>query len=192
MEKDKREQEEPNEPAKHTRVRLASPRKQLERTIQKMTKVSETAMKPEKLVDLLTTLSALQVKLLDMNRDTKEAKHDALIEENERLKLELAARPTDEDIQVKLMLAKLHGSKQLAGEIETLKSHIAKLQAENAELSTINSGSKPTNSDPTEMQRLLLENAKLQLTITKLESRTTQELLDELNAKLKATSVRTS
>jgi hypothetical protein len=109
MEKHKPEQEQPNEATKRTRVRLASPKKQLERTIQKLTKLSdtaklrETAMKPEKLVDLLTTLSALQVKLLDMDKDAKDARRDALIEENKRLKSELAARPTDEDIQVKIM-----------------------------------------------------------------------------------------
>jgi hypothetical protein len=183
------------------RVRLASPRKQLERTIQKMTKLSETAetaMKPEKFVDLMTTLAGLQVKLLELFRDAKEVEHEALTDENERLKSELAARPTDEDIQVKLMLAELKRSdsgllQQLKGEVETLKSQIAKLQAENTELSTNNSALTSTNCELTEkMQRLLLEKAELQLTITKLETRTPQELLAEASARFKATSLKDS
>ena len=100
--------EQPSKEPTKRRVRLASPRKQLERTIQKMTKLSETAetaMKPEKFVDLMTTLARLQVKLLDIDRDEKDADHKALIEENKRLKSELASRPTDEDIQIQLQLA---------------------------------------------------------------------------------------
>jgi predicted nuclease with TOPRIM domain len=193
MEMDTPEQQS-KEPAKR-RVRLASPRKQLERTIQKMTKLSETAetaMKPEKFVDLVTTLAGLQVKLLDIDRDAKDAEHEALIEENERLKSELAARPTDLDIQAKLMLAKIRGSdsgllQQLEGKVETLKSRSAELQAENTELSTSNSVLKSTNSELTErVQSLLLENAKLQLTIKKLETRTPQELIDEAQSKLES------
>jgi predicted nuclease with TOPRIM domain len=180
------------EPAKR-RVRLASPRKQLERTIQKMTKLSETAetaMKPEKFVDLMTTLAGLQVKLLDIDRDAKDAEHEALIEENERLKSELAGRPTDQEIQVKLMLAKIKGSdggrlQQLEGEVATLKSRSAELQAENTKLSTNDSTLESTNSELTEkMRRLTLENAQLQLTIKTLESRTPKQLIDEARSKL--------
>jgi predicted nuclease with TOPRIM domain len=92
------------------------------------------------------------------------------------------------------MLAELKGSdsgllQQLKGEVETLKSQIAKLQAENTELSTNNSALTSTNCELTEkMQRLLVEKAELQLTITKLETRTPQELLAEASARFKATS----
>jgi chromosome segregation ATPase len=192
----------PDKPTKHTRVRLASPRKQLERTIQKMTKLSETAMKPEKLVDLMTTLAGLQVRLLDMDRDAKDAEHKALIEESERLKSELAARPTDADIQAQLMLARLNGSdsgllRQLQGEVETLKARTAKLEAENTELSKTNNELTAANAELTQqVQSLQLENAELQLTIIKLESRTADELYAEAHAKaearLNSTSFRTS
>jgi FtsZ-binding cell division protein ZapB len=180
----------PKEPTKHTRVRLASPRKQLERTIQKMAKLSETAMKPEKLVDLMTTLAGLQVRLLDMDRDAKDAQHEALIQENERLKSELAARPTDEDIQIQLTLAKLNGSdsgllQRLKGEVETLKSQSTTLRAENAELAKTNSGLNSENSQLVEQVRSLqVTNAELQLHKLKLESRTWQELLAEAQAKM--------
>ena len=185
-------EQQPDKPTKHTRVRLASPRKQLERTIQKMTKLSETAMKPEKLVDLMTTLAGLQVRLLDMDRDAKDAKHKALIEESERLKSELASRPTDEDIQVQLMLAKLEGSdsgllQQLKGEVETLKSRTAKLEAENTELSTTNNGLTAANLELTQqVQRLKLEIAELQYSIKKLELREPEELWAEATAKARA------
>lgn len=184
----------PKEPAKRTRVRLAAPRKQLERTIQKMTKLSETtkvyetAMKPEKLVDLLTTLSSLQIKLLDLERDAKDEQQHALIEENKRLKSELATRPTDEDIQLKLMLARLDGSdsgrlKHLEGEVETLKSQSATLHAENNELAKTNNGLKSENSQLVEqVQSLQLTNSELQLTIKTLESRTPQELMADARA----------
>jgi hypothetical protein len=95
------------EPASR-RVRLAAPKKQLERTIQKMNKLSETAMKPEKLVDLLIWMGRLQIRLLDMDRDAKDAKMDALINENERLKSDLTARPMkDLDDQARRMLERL-------------------------------------------------------------------------------------
>jgi FtsZ-binding cell division protein ZapB len=186
-----------DKPTKHTRVRLASPRKQLERTIQKMTKLSETAMKPEKLVDLMTTLASLQARLLDMDRDAKDDKHKTLIEESERLKSELAARPTDEDIQLQLMLAKLNGSdsgllQQLKGEVETLKSKTAKLEAENTELSTTYNGLKSENSQLVEqVQSLQLTNSELQLAILELQTRTPQQLIDEAKAKRDATSLGT-
>jgi hypothetical protein len=163
----------------------------------KLSETAETAMKPEKFVDLLTTLAGLQVKLLDIDRDAKDAEHEALTEENERLKSELAARPTDEDIQVKLMLANLKGGdsgllQQLKGEVETLKSQSTKLQAENTELSTNNSALKSTNCELTEkVQTLLLENEELQLTIKTLESRTPQQLIDEARSKLNATPLGT-
>jgi hypothetical protein len=202
MEKDAPEQE-PIEPEKRTRVRLAAPRKQLERTIQKMTKlsettkVSETAMKAEKLVDLLTTLSALQIKLLDLDRDSKNEEQHALIEENERLKSELAARPTDEDIQLKLMLARLDGNdsgrlKKLEGELETLKSLNATLQNEKTELLTTNGELKSGNSELSQqVQSLQLQNAELEYAITKLESQTREELLARIR-QLNAASARTS
>jgi chromosome segregation ATPase len=180
----------PNERTKRTRVRLASPRKQLERTIQQMTKLTETAMKQEKKVDLVTTLAGIQLRLLEMDREAMDLKKDALVEENERLKSELAARPTDEDIRVRLMLAKLDGTdssslQQLKGEVETLKLRSAKLQAENTELSTNNSALKSTNSELAEkMQKLRLENAELQLTIKTLESRTPQQMIDEWKSRL--------
>lgn len=179
----------PKEPTKHTRVRLASPRKQLERTIQKMAKLSEIAMKPEKLVDLMTTMAGVQVRLLDMDRDAKDAKHEALIQENERLQSELAARPTDEDIQIKLMVAKLNGGnsgllQQLQGEVETLKSQSTTLRAENTELAKTNNGLKAENSQLLEqVQSLQQTNLKFQLTIATLESRTPMELLAEARAK---------
>jgi FtsZ-binding cell division protein ZapB len=162
MEMDTPEQP-PKEPTKHTRVRLASPRKQLERTIQKMAKLSEIAMKPEKLVELMTTMAGVQVRLLDMDRDAKDAKHakhEALIQENERLKSELAARPTDEDIQIKLMVAKLNGGnsgllQQLQGEVETLKSQSTTLRAENTELAKTNNGLKAENSQLVEQVQSL-------------------------------------
>jgi FtsZ-binding cell division protein ZapB len=146
-------------------------------------------MKPEKLVDLLTTLSALQVKLLDMDKDAKDARRDALIEENKRLKSELAARPTDEDIQVKIMLAQLKGSdsgrlKQLEAEIEALKSQSVTLHAENTELAKTNNSLKSENSQLVEQaQKLQQTNSDLELTITTLESRTVEELLAEARAK---------
>jgi hypothetical protein len=178
-----------NKPTMRTRVRLASPRKELERTIQKMKKLSETAenaMKPEKMVDLLTTMAGLQAKLLDIDRD---AKLDALIEENEQLKSELAARPTDEAIQVKLMLAKVDIGrlKQLEGEVETLKSQSETLHAENTALAKSNKDLTSENSQLVEqVQSLQLMNSKLELNIKTLELRSPQELLAEVNAKLKA------
>jgi len=185
----------PNEPKKRTRVRLASPRKQLERTIQQMTKLSETAMKQEKKVDLVTTLAGIQLRLLEMDREAMDVKKDALVEENERLKSELAARPTDEDIQVQLTLAKLDVTdsslvQQLKGEVETLKSRSAELQAENTDLSTNNSALKSTNCELTEkMENLRLENAGLQLTIKTLESRTPQQMIDDWKSRLNRSEV---
>jgi hypothetical protein len=76
-------EQQPREPVKRTRLRLAAPRKQLERTIQKITKLSDTPMKPEKLVDLLTALLGAQLKLLDIDM---KAKHDAVTQENGQLK----------------------------------------------------------------------------------------------------------
>ena len=176
-------------PAVRTRVRLASPRKELERTIQKMKKLSEATentMKPEKQVDLLTTMADLQAKLLDIDRD---AKVDALIKENEQLKLELAARPTDEVIQMQRMFAKvdIERLKQSEGEVETLKSLSATLHAENTAFAKINNALKSENSEFIEqVESLQLTNKELQLKIKTLESRTPQEVLDDLNAKLKA------
>jgi len=174
-------EQQPKEPAKHSRVRLASPRKQLERTIQKMTKASEIPMKPEKLVDLLTTLAGIQVNLLDMDRD---AKKDALIEEIEQLKSELAARPTNNERDELKSTLELRNAqlKALEREVETLKSQNVKLQAENTELATINNGFKSVRS---KLDQLELENGELRLTIAKLESRTPEELIAEVNAKLK-------
>ncbi len=178
-----------NNSVKRPRVRLASPRKELERTIQKMKNLSESAenaMKPEKQVDLLTTMAGLQAKLLDLDRD---AKLDALIEENEQLKSELADRPTDEAIQMQLMLARVDIArlKQLDGEVETLKSQSATLRAENTALAKTNNGLKSENSQLAEqVQSLQLTNSELQRNIKTLESRAPQELLDEAKAKLKA------
>ena len=180
-------EQEPKEPTKHTRVRLAAPRKQLERTIQKMTKLSETAenaMKPEKLVDLLTTLAGLQVKLLDTDRD---AKQDALIEENERLKSELAARPTNNEIyELKNQLEWRNMQfEPLQNEVATLKSQSANLQEQNTELVTTNNELKSTNSKLTQqVQTLQEENAKLQCAVMELTSRTPGELLAEASAKM--------
>jgi chromosome segregation ATPase len=187
MEMDTPEQQ-TNKPAKHTRVRLASPRKELERTIQKMKKLSETAentMKPEKLVDLLTTMAGLQVKLLDMDMEAK--LHD-LVDENEQVKSELAAAKTQRDDAIQRMLEQINGERRKnEAELKTLNSQIATLQAQNAELMTTNNTLKSKNSELTEeVPRLILENAELELKIKTLESRSPQELMDEVNAKLKA------
>ena len=74
------------------------------------------------------------------------------MKKNKRLKSELAARPTDDEIQVKLMLAQFKGGngdllEQLQGEVETLKSQVTKLQAENTELSTTNNGLTAAKSE---------------------------------------------
>jgi len=178
-------EQQPKEPAKHTRVRLASPRKQLERTIQKMTKASETQMKPEKLVDLLTTLAGIQGKLLDMDRD---AKQDALIEENERLKSELAAAKTQSDDAVQRMSEQIN-SERLKNftEVEALKSQNATLQAKNAELMTTNSELKSAKSELTEkVQSLQLENEESQYTINTLKLRGPKELIAEAREKMDA------
>jgi len=186
------EQTPPKTPTKRTRVRLASPRKQLERTIQKMEKLSDAAMKPEKLVDLTTTLAGLQVRLLDIDRD---AKLDALIEENERLKSELA-RPihndTDDGSEI-LLEARNQRLKDLEGEVETLKSRTEKLEAEKTELSTTNNGLKSENSQLAgQVQSLQLTNSELQLAILELQTRTPQQLIDEANAKLNPTPLGTT
>jgi hypothetical protein len=177
------------EPTKHTRVRLAAPKKQLERTIQKMTKLSEAAMKPEKLVDLLIWMGRLQVRLLDMDRDEKGAKKDALIEENERLKSELAARPPNDpsDDAARRMLERLNSEhlKRVESEVATLKSQSATLQTQNAELLTSNSELRSADSELTQqVQNLQLRNLELQLTIKQLELRTPTELLAEAQAKM--------
>ena len=174
-----------NKPAKHTRVRLASPRKQLERTIQKMTKLSETPMKQEKLVDLLTTMAGLQVKLLDMDM---EAKLQTLVEENEQVKSELAAAKTQRDDAIQRMLEQINGERcKNKAELKTLNSQIATLQAQNAELMTTNNTLKAKNSELTEqVPRLILENAELELKIKTLESRTAEELYAEATAKARA------
>lgn len=183
METDTPEQQQPNEPTKHTRVRLASPRKQLERSIQKMTKLSETAMKPEKLVDLLTTLSGHQAKLLEMDRD---AKQDSLVEENKQLKSELAAAKTQSDDAIQRMQEQMNGERlKCETEIKTLNSQILALQKQNAELMSANNALKSENSELTQkVQSLQEENAELQVTIKELKSRTYQELLAEARAKL--------
>jgi chromosome segregation ATPase len=182
----------PQEPTKHARVRLAAPKKQLERTIQKMTKLSETAMKPEKLVDLLIWMGRLQVRLLDMDRD---AKKDALVEENERLKSELAARPTNNDTDdgLKTILEWRNGQlKDLEGDVTKLKSDGVKLQTENTELATTCSELKSANSELNQtVQRLIEEKAEMEFTIMTLETRTPQELMNEALAKA-GTSLKTS
>jgi len=175
----------PNEPTKRTRVRLASPRKQLERTIQKMTKLSETTMKSEKLVDLLTWMGKLQLRLLDMDED---ANKDALVEENERLKSELASRPTSNplDDESKRMLERLDNEhlKKLTEEVETLKSQSATLRAQNAALSTEKNELRLENSEIMQkLQNLQLTNLELEVSIKTLQSRTTEELLAEIHAK---------
>jgi hypothetical protein len=188
----------PKEPTKRTRVRLAAPKKQLERTIQKMAKLSEAGMKPEKLVDMLIWMGRLQVRLLDMDKDEKEAKKDALIEENERLKSELAARPTDEEVKIKIAVARLNGIdsgrlKELEGEVETLKSKSSALQDENAELLATNSDLKSANLKLTQQAQSLQDhNAELQYAIKKQELKTPQELIVELKAKLNGTSPTTT
>jgi FtsZ-binding cell division protein ZapB len=177
-------EQQPKEPSKRTRVRLASPRKQFERTIQQMAKLSETPMKPEKLVDLLTTLSAHQVKLLDIDRDTKQ---DALIEENKQLKGKLAAANNQSDDAIQRIRDQVD-SLRLTNftEVEALKSQNATLQAENTELAKTNDALKSEKSKLTQkMQSLERENAELQLTIKKLELREPKELLEEVDTKLK-------
>lgn len=175
-----------NNLAKRTRVRLASPRKELERTIQKMKKLSETAenaMKPEKQVDLLTTMAGIQVKLLDLDRDSK---LDALIEENEELKSELANTKTQSDDAIKRMLKQINDerSKNEAA-LKTLNSQIATLQAQSAELMTTNDGLTSKNSQLVEqVKNLQLANSELAITIAELSSRTPVELLAEARAKM--------
>jgi hypothetical protein len=184
-------EEERKEAAKNTRVRLASPRKQLERTIQKMTKLSDTPMKPEKLVDLLTTLAGLQVKLLDLDRDTK---LDALIEEIKQLKSEQVAAENQRDAAMQRMLEHINGERlKNEAELKTLNSQIATLHVQNAELMKTNNALKSENSELTlQVPSLQLQNAELQLTIKTLESRTAEELYAEArakaNARLSATS----
>jgi hypothetical protein len=184
-------EKEPKEPAKHTRVRLASPRRQLEHTIQKMTKLSETPMKAEKLVDHLKTLSEIQVKLLDMDRDGKQ---NALIEENERLKSELAAEKNQSDDERQRLREQMDSERlRNFSEVEALKLQNATLQAKNAELSTNNSELKSVNSELAEkVQSLQMENGERQLTIMRLQTRTPRELLDEATAKMSGTSFETS
>ena len=187
MEMDTPEQQ-TNEPAKQTRVRLASPRKELERTIQKMKKLSETAenaMKPEKLVDLLTTMADLQVKLLDLDRD---AQLDALIEENEQLKSELTAAKTQSDEAIQRMQEQMNSERfKNVAELQRLNSQIATLQAQNAELMTTNNELKSKNSElATQVSTLKSENTDLQLSIATLESKTHLELFAEARAKMAA------
>jgi len=180
----------PKEPPKRRRVRLALPRKQLERTIQKMTKLSETPMKPEKLVDLMSTLAGLQGRLLDMDRD---AKQDALMEEKKRVESELAALSTriasDNSERHRLewenICARRKEKEEFDVELKRLKSDNATLQAEKAELLKTNSGLQSANAELTQkVQSLELKNGELQLTIRKLESRTIEELLAEARALL--------
>jgi len=180
------------EPAKR-RVRLAAPKKQLERTIQKMTKLSETAMKPEKLVDLLIWMGRLQIRLLDMDRDAIDAKKDALIDENERLKSELAARPMkdslDDEAQRMLDRQNREHLEKLQNEVAKLRLQSASLLAENTELTKTSNGLKSANSQLGEqVQSLEGKNAELQLAIKTLESRTPQQLIDEARSKWDATA----
>src|SRR5690348_5787484 len=172
-----------NNSAKRTRVRLGSPRKELERTIQKMKKLSETAenaMKPEKLVDLLTTMAGLQVKLLEIDMD-------ALIEENEQLKSELAAVKTQSDDAIQRMQQQINGERfKKEAELKTLNSQITTLQAQNAELMTTNDGLKSKNSQLAEQVKSLeMTNVELQTTVATLETKTLQELLAEARAKMR-------
>ncbi len=184
MEMDAPERES-KEPRKRTRVRLAEPRKQLERTIQKMTKLSETPMKAEKLVDLLTTMAGLQVILLDMDRD---AKLDALIEQNEQLKLELAAAKGESDDAIQRMREQINRERcKNEAELKTLNSQIATLQAQNAELMTTNNTLESKNSELSlQVPSLKLDIAELQLKIKTLESRTSAELFAAAGAKARA------
>jgi len=180
------------EPAKR-RVRLAAPKKQLERTIQKMTKLSETAMKPEKLVDLLIWMGRLQIRLLDMDRDAIDAKKDALIDENERLKSELAARPMkdslDDEAQRMLDRQNREHLEKLQNEVAKLRLQSASLLAENTELTKTSNGLKSANSQLGEqVQSLEGKNAELQLAIKTLESRTPQQLIDEARSKWDSTA----
>jgi hypothetical protein len=185
MEKDTPEQQQPDEPTKHTRVRLASPRKQLERTIQKMAQLSETPMKAEKQVDLLTTMAGLQVKLLDMDRD---AKLDAFIEEIEQLKSELAASKNQSDAALQRMLEQINGERlKNEAEVRTLKAQTATLQAQNAEIMTSNAALKSEKSELIlQVPTLRVQIAELKLAIKTLESRTAEELYAEARAKAQA------
>lgn len=174
-----------NEPAKRTRVRLASPRKELERTIQKMKKLSETAenaMKPEKLVDLLTTMAGLQVKLLDLDMDEQ---LDSLIEENEQLKSELTAAKTQSDEAIQRMQEQINSERfKNVAELKSLNSQIATSQAQNAELMTTNNEFKSKNAElATKVSTLKSENTDLQLAVATLESKTPQELYAEAREK---------
>ena len=183
-----------NEPAKRTRVRLASPRKELERTIQKMKKLSETAenaMKPEKLVDLLTTMAGLQVKLLDLDRDEQ---LDSLIEENEQLKSELTAAKTQSDEAIQRMQEQINSERfKNVAELKRLNSQIATSQAQNAELMTTNNEFKSKNAElATKVSTLKSENTDLQLAVATLESKTPQELYAEARAKMERLKALTS
>jgi chromosome segregation ATPase len=181
MEMDTPEQQ-VNNCAKRTRVRLASPRKQLERTIQKMTKLSESPMKPEKQADLLTTMAGVQAKLLDIDRD---AKLDTLIEAKEQLQSELAAVKTQSDDAIQRMQEQINGErfKKEAG-LKMLNLQITTLQGQNAELATTNDGLKAKSSQlAEEVKSLQLTNSKLQVRVAELESRTPLELLAEARAK---------
>lgn len=153
-------------------------------------------MKAEKQVDLLTTMAGLQVRLLDMDRD---AKLDALIEENQQLRAELAAAKTQSDDAMQRMREQLSTERlKNEAEVKALKSQTTILHSQNDELMTTNDALKSEKSELIQqVPTLKLEIAKLQLAIKESESKTAEELLDEATAKLNAmkanaTSVRTS
>jgi hypothetical protein len=175
--------------ARATRIRLASPRKQLNRTIQKMTKLSERDMKPEKLVDLLIRMSELQARLLDIERD---ATRDKLIVENERLKSDLAARSDSPqaatlDDDALQMLAVCYGAREktLEAEVENFKSQNSILEQRNSELHDANAALLTANSESSRrVQTLEQENIALQEELLRLQSRTFDELMAEVRSRL--------
>jgi hypothetical protein len=133
-----------SEPTKR-RVRLAAPRKQLERTIQQMTKASEREMKPEKLVDLLCEMGGMQKLLLQIDTD---AKTDALKIENDQLREELAtlkANPPDPLAPEKEQTAKflremenreLEGLRRKIKDLEASSETVTRLTEENGRLAS--------------------------------------------------------